>query len=317
MQLDSEEVLRSIEHHHGLVVARAKGIYSFSHLTFHEYFTAREFVVVRQSSEEALHNLVSHISEKRWQEVFLLAVGMSPNADRLLLLMKENIDQLIADDENLQKLLMWVRQKTVSVEVHYKPAAVRSFYLTIALDLVRDLTIDNDLACDIDNKFNRELPCELDNDLTIAIAIVITLDIPQIVPRARIIVFNRVLDRALDRLQNLALHPKLKQTILELKDQIPNRSNQEELFKWWERSKIWWQNQGKSWTEQLRSVMIKYHNIGHDWHLNEEQKKLLKQYYDANKLLIEYLNSDCYVSREVRQHIENTLILPITDIQNS
>lgn len=49
LQLDSEQVLRSIEHHHGLVVARAKRIYSFSHLTFHEYFTAREFVVVRQS----------------------------------------------------------------------------------------------------------------------------------------------------------------------------------------------------------------------------------------------------------------------------
>ncbi|MEH2452455.1 NACHT domain-containing NTPase [Nostoc sp.] len=75
LQVDSEQVLRSIEHHHGLVVARAKGIYSFSHLTFHEYFTAREFVVVRQSSEEALQNLVSHITEKRWREVFLLAVG--------------------------------------------------------------------------------------------------------------------------------------------------------------------------------------------------------------------------------------------------
>ncbi|WP_442948904.1 NACHT C-terminal helical domain 2-containing protein [Nostoc sp.] len=28
---------------------------------------------------------------------------------------------------------------------------------------------------------------------------------------------------------------------------------------------------------------------------------MLKQYYDANKLLVDCLNSDCYVSREVRQ----------------
>ena len=38
LQLDSEAVLRSIEAQHGLLVERAKGIYSFSHLTFHEYF---------------------------------------------------------------------------------------------------------------------------------------------------------------------------------------------------------------------------------------------------------------------------------------
>ncbi|MBE8998461.1 NACHT domain-containing protein [Nostoc sp. LEGE 12447] len=36
LKLDSEAVLKSIEAQHGLLVERAKGIYSFSHLTFHE-----------------------------------------------------------------------------------------------------------------------------------------------------------------------------------------------------------------------------------------------------------------------------------------
>ncbi|WP_300422051.1 MULTISPECIES: NACHT domain-containing protein [unclassified Nostoc] len=57
LQLESEVVLHSIEAQHGLLVERAKGIYSFSHLTFHEYFTDREIVIVQQSSEEALQNL--------------------------------------------------------------------------------------------------------------------------------------------------------------------------------------------------------------------------------------------------------------------
>ncbi len=133
LQLDSEVVLRLIEAQHGLLVERAKGIYSFSHLTFHEYFTAREFIVVKQSSEEVLQNLVSHITEKRWREVFLLAVGMSPSADRLLLLMKQQVDALFANDEKLQKFLMWVSEKSNSVKVPYKPVAVRAFYLTLAL----------------------------------------------------------------------------------------------------------------------------------------------------------------------------------------
>ncbi|MEH2315194.1 MAG: hypothetical protein V7K35_28155 [Nostoc sp.] len=47
--------------------------------------------------------------------------------------------------------------------------------------------------------------------------------------------------------------------------------------------------------------MIKYRNIGHDWQFTHKQKELLKQYYDTNKLLVHSLNSDCYVSREVRQ----------------
>ncbi|MEH2321147.1 NACHT domain-containing protein [Nostoc sp.] len=128
LQVDSEQVLRSIEHHHGLVVARAKEIYSFSHLTFHEYFTAREFVVVRQSSEEALQNLVSHITEKRWREVLLLAVGMSSSADYLLQFLKKQVDAIIADDNKLQQFLMWIGAKSTFVQVNYTPAVVRSFY---------------------------------------------------------------------------------------------------------------------------------------------------------------------------------------------
>ena len=51
LQLDSEAVLKSIEAQHGLLVERAKGIYSFSHLTFQEYFTAS---AIAQGSEEGL-----------------------------------------------------------------------------------------------------------------------------------------------------------------------------------------------------------------------------------------------------------------------
>jgi predicted NACHT family NTPase len=38
LQIDSEAILKSIEAQHGLLVERAKGIYSFSHITLHEYF---------------------------------------------------------------------------------------------------------------------------------------------------------------------------------------------------------------------------------------------------------------------------------------
>jgi predicted NACHT family NTPase len=79
LQRDSEAVLKAIEAQHGLLVERARGIYSFSHLTFQEYFTARYFV--ESSDSQALENLSSHITGKRWREVFLLTTEMLPNAE--------------------------------------------------------------------------------------------------------------------------------------------------------------------------------------------------------------------------------------------
>jgi predicted NACHT family NTPase len=75
MQLDSEAVLKAIEAQHGLLVERARGIYSFSHLTFQEYFTARYFV--ESSGSQALEQLSGQITDKRWREVFLLTAEMA------------------------------------------------------------------------------------------------------------------------------------------------------------------------------------------------------------------------------------------------
>jgi hypothetical protein len=63
-------------------------------------------------------------------------------------------------------------------------------------------------------------------------------------------------------------------------------------------------------------LIIKHQNIGHNWDLNPEQKQLLQCYCDANKLLVDCLNSGCMVSDRVREEIEETLLLPIAEIQD-
>lgn len=47
-----------------------------------------------------------------------------------------------------------------------------------------------------------------------------------------------------------------------------------------------------------------------NWQFSEQQKKTLKQYYDANKLLADCLTNAHYITRSVREEIENTLLLP-------
>jgi predicted NACHT family NTPase len=123
LRLDSEVVLKAIEHHHGLLVERARNIYSFSHLTFQEYFAAREI-----ERERHFEILMQHITDPRWKEVFLLTAEMLRRSDEFLKMMKDRIDGMVANDEKLQAFLEWVNQKTNSEEFSYKTVAVRAFY---------------------------------------------------------------------------------------------------------------------------------------------------------------------------------------------
>ena len=77
----------------------------------------------------------------------------------------------------------------------------------------------------------------------------------------------------------------------------------------------WWVDNGQNWAKKLNSAMIQYCNIGQNWQLSKQQGKLLHQYYYGNELLVDCLNRSCYVSRHVRQEIEETLLLPSAEIE--
>ena len=77
----------------------------------------------------------------------------------------------------------------------------------------------------------------------------------------------------------------------------------------------WWQNNGDIWIQKLKNLMIQYRNIGHDWQFSEHEKQMLKQYCYANQLLIECVSQECYLSHKIRQEIEETLFLPIAEIE--
>ncbi|GBE94585.1 NACHT domain-containing protein [Nostoc cycadae] len=190
LYLDSEVVLKSIEAQHGLLVERAKGIYSFSHLTFHEYFAARKVVTTSdpKALEELFEYLVKHMAEKRWREVILLTVGMLPSADRLFCLMKQTIDTKIIRHNNSEKLYQFLRQinaNSRSAAVPYQ-ASLKALYFAL---------------------FQDSATC-------------------------------------------------------------------------------------------------------HERNFQQEEIELLKEYHELNRLLITYINSDCYVTRAVRDNIETNLLLP-------
>ncbi|MEH1856729.1 MAG: NACHT domain-containing NTPase [Nostoc sp.] len=293
LQLDSEGVLQAIELQHGLLAERVRGIFSFSYLTFQEYLTARQIVANHnlEALEQPLQRLVSHITEPRWREIFLLTVAMLRSADFLVQLMKQKVDALVAEDPYLQKFLTWANQKSLAAPP--QPAAIRAFYLALAR--TPHLTADFAVACMLDQSIF--LDVALDN-----LVMECTIDCKS--NFADVHACDDALSNALAIVQDAGLRQALQQ----LKDLLPDPKQTRERFQ------TWWQKSYPAWMERLEAMLAKHRNIQHHWHFSPQQQQVLQQYYDANQLLIDCLNSNSEVTDGVRQEIEASLLLPIKEL---
>ncbi len=235
-------------------------------------------------------------------------------ADYWLRLMKQQTDALVASDEKLQRFLMWANQKSLSVSVPYKPVVIRAVYVAIAVARDLGLPFDPDRSRDIAFVFN--LDVYSNNDFDIAL----DYNLSRLLVRISDFYFaldqhnyemigstDHALYMLFANIFALNLPLELRQALEKVKEQRHQRGYN--IF-----SKMWWQP-NKIWIKRLRDVMIKHRNIGHNWQFSYEQKELLKQYYHANKLLVDCLNSSCNVTPAVRSHIEDTLLLPIAEIE--
>ncbi|MDJ0798177.1 MAG: NACHT domain-containing protein [Calothrix sp. MO_167.B12] len=346
LELDSEAVLKSIESQHGLLVERAKGIYSFSHLTFQEYFTAREIVETQNSG--SLERLIEKITDKRWREVFLLTAEMLRNADELVLLMKRKIDELVANNKKIQHFLEWVNKKSNSFYSSYKKATVRAIYYDSSL-LGRSINSgwiikDTNFPCpnfilSIGHETDIHISCfnMLNIEADIAIDLFL-LGILELLENLEFMILSNHYKTKEDTKYILfgdLFHKK--QIIAKIGLNLPDKID----YTPWtgEQVQSWWNTSGKAWANQFREAIIEKRNIGHDWQFNPVEMRLLTEYKDnvdmrllteyeddvemrllteyeySNLLLLKCLNSDCYVSREVRQEIEDTLLLPMSEIK--
>jgi len=315
LQLNSEAVLKSIEAQHGLLVERAKNIYSFSHLTFQEYFTARR--IVSNSDPQALQKLACHLTESRWREVFLLTVEMLPSADNLLRLMKLKIEQLLDSDQDLQNFVSWVNIKSSTAYISFcKEVAIRAFYLEFSYrpcifyrleDLVpSQFTEDlkkyyNFIFLNFEEDFNylRNEETAIDVRLLkvfngLRQGYIDSVDLEEVID------LSRILD------SNCPLHQILEELKLQKNREETNEADYLD----------WITENSAIFADKLRQQIINYRNIGHAWNFSANKEDVLLQYHDANKLLVICLNSGAaHVSSKVRKEIEETLLLSKDEIE--
>jgi predicted NACHT family NTPase len=300
LQLDSEAVLRSIMAQHGLLVERAKGIFSFSHLTFHEYFAAKRIVdsSIAQGNEGFLR-LAKNVTHKRWREVFFLVVEMLPDASGCLLTIKQEIDGLLAGDERLQEYLVWLDEKCQSIDdIETKPMSIYLSYLIVS----EDIYMEDDLASShvfvsLNNK-NASAYLQLDLHLKLS-----TIWFGGHSPSNELIsLLQRSFESMIAQSHELKCNKHFTRRLKSLKKQMPSEGLN---YLEWKKESV------SDWQQKLIALMIKYRNIGHDWKFMPEQKSHLTRYCIASKLLEECLESECYIDLDTRQYITDTFCRPL------
>lgn len=134
--LDGEAILHAIAIQQGILVERAEDVFSFSHLTFQEYLTAQYI----EDHHQIPALVTQHLTDERWQEVFLLVSGlMRQGTDELLLRMDRKARRLMQTPK-LQSLLHWATLMTTHSGGTVRPVVKRAVALFFALN--RDRALD-------------------------------------------------------------------------------------------------------------------------------------------------------------------------------
>ncbi|MEY3870456.1 MAG: hypothetical protein RLZZ338_4350 [Cyanobacteriota bacterium] len=296
LRQESEAILKSIEMQHGLLVERAQGIYSFSHLTFQEYLTARYLANIPDSGmlNDSLMRVSVYVHNQQWREVFLLLVDLLQNAETLLRAMKYQVDLLLSNDKKLTEIMIAIKKKCHNLNVPYKKAALRGFYLTLLLDG------DLNFPIALDDRLGGDLAHQLKIDLSLIRLLSRVINFLQKPERQQVLSLSFALD--IDNIFS-------KNTILQkafqlLKAELPEpEDGQDILLEWWKR-------EGEKWKDKLIDLMVEYRKIPVNYKLDSSQKTLLKQYYQGNLLLVNCWQTECRCSPIVRRKLEETLLDP-------
>ncbi|MEM7793896.1 MAG: NACHT domain-containing protein [Cyanobacteria bacterium P01_C01_bin.118] len=110
--LDSQEVLDTIKIYQGILIDQVQDYYSFSHVAFQEYLTAKYIY-----DNDKLHELVqNYIFDQRWQEVFSMVSGSLISGSDKLLRQMVYVSKEDLDDERVRGVVAW-SEKSVSAKV--------------------------------------------------------------------------------------------------------------------------------------------------------------------------------------------------------
>lgn len=291
--LDSENILDSIEEKHGLLIQRGKEVYSFSHLTFQEYLTARKIVNATSNDIKSEYLKQIDFTKAAHREVVMLLVEMSSDCRPILNEVKKYLDKLLESTPKLIKLLEMINHKVQPMNLDILPSALRGFYLSLFVE--RDLG----LAVSLDISLASSLPQELELDLHLNRLLAVSLEICQKFSLEGVMNLSLFLD--IENKYNLDSQfqkdfTKLKERLL-----LPNIGEHN--------LKSWWQTYGKDWIDSLRQLIVDHRYYGKNYQFNHHEQETAQEYYFGNIFLLECLNHGENIEEEFKQKLIKNLLL--------
>lgn len=295
--IDGAAILKSIEVQHGVLVARAEGIYSFSHLTIQEYLTA-QYIDDHRQIEQLVKN---HLTDQRWREVFLLVAGLLRGGADDLLLQMEQQAQTYLNRWTLQAFFLWAEEATANSDGNYKPAAKRATAIlsVCTLDLARARTIGPartlhfDRALGLVRTLDFDLTLDLDRALDLALDLALNLDL------ARNLARDRNLARKLERVKVFrsvdftTLIAKLEGLIARMPNNQPVKVHRE-------------------FVSQLLQTWYNAFNLNPEWvTLSGAEIKALENYFYACELMVRCKEAAVRVSPKIWEEIESRMVTVI------
>lgn len=272
---DGETILKAIAAQHGIFVERARKIYSFSHLTFQEYFTAK--CIIDNSTKGTLKKLVNaHCGEERWREVFLLTTSMLPDACQFVTFFRRGVDRLIGNDKKLHATLAWVDKKSNAIQGDSWIA--RLHYLSFVVPIMGTLFPHHD---------------HLGDDYNLSLDSIIRFTHTPHDDHNLARDLKRDLAQACHYAIALGLKAFAKElTALSIQNSTTSAAN--------------WQN----FRGELRALMIKHREVGNNWSLTSEQEGILDNFIEATCLLRDCLDLATMPPEEKRAMLESLYLPP-------
>jgi len=282
-EIDGEAILSEIEAQHGIFVERSKGVYSFAHLSFQEYYAAHYTI---SGSEGRLSRLMPFAFDARWREVFLLTAEMLDDADGFFHLLVNRLDEQVSKQKRLNALLIKgdgpsLQQRKLSLVL----------ILDLACGLSHDITLDR--TCGL----ARALAYVHTHYFTLARALAQTLEealdfnLGSTFALARGMALTRTFHEKTLSLSKEKGFEHCRQLLLRLP--FPNQNASPEAW--------------KNFSEELLDIFKATFNI-EEYEFTKEEAQQVNKYLEATKLLLDCLKV-AYVSD--RAAIEDRLLRPV------
>jgi hypothetical protein len=136
LDIDFDEVFKGIIARHGIFIEQAKNEYSFSHLSFQEYFVAK--YLIYNEDKGTIKNLIEkHITKTRWREIFILTFSMLMYRDDLFKQITNKLFSIIEGKQAIIQLLEKANRSTTKIS--NVPFVNRSAYINTALNLAEEV----------------------------------------------------------------------------------------------------------------------------------------------------------------------------------